>query len=120
MARTENISPFTRTACVCLFDTCYNRVVARYVGIRDQRGGRDQGSQPAPGSGITSHGIGIRSFLRDHGSGYTIFVGSGTIICHAFGIKDQNFGYKNGISDEKTTSLRHCYKDLARNILFIL
>ena len=47
--------------------------------------------------------IGI-SFLRDQSSGCTIFVGSGTKICHAFGIKDQKFvyWYKNGISDEKT------------------
>ena len=56
----------------------------------------------APGSGITSHGIGISSFLRDQRSGCTIFVGSGTKICYVFGIKDQKFGYRNGISDEKT------------------
>ena len=47
----------------------------------------------APGSGITSHRIGISSFFRDQGSGCTIFVGSGTKICHAFGIKDQKFGF---------------------------
>ena len=28
------------------------------------------------------------------------FVGSETKICQAFGIKDQKFGYENGISDE--------------------
>ena len=49
----------------------------------------------APGSGITSHGIGISSFMRDQGSGCTIFVGSRTNIGRAFGIKDQKFGYKN-------------------------
>ena len=55
--------------------------------------GSELGSQP--GSGITSHGpdgIGISSFLRDKGSGCTDFVGSGSKICHAFGIKDQKFG----------------------------
>ena len=46
-------------------------------------------------SGITSHGIGINSFSRDQGSGCTIFVGSETNNGHAFGIKDQKFGYKN-------------------------
>ena len=47
-----------------------------------------------PGSGITGHGIEISSFLRDQGSDLTIFVGSGTKTCHAFGIKDQKLGYK--------------------------
>ena len=58
----------------------------------------------APRSGITSHGIEVSSFffLRYQGSGCTIFAGSGTKICDAFGIKDQKFEYKNGISDEKT------------------
>ena len=55
----------------------------------------------ALGSEITSHGIRISSFLRDQGSGCTIVVGSGNTICHAFGIKGQKFGYKNGIGDEK-------------------
>ena len=51
----------------------------------------------ALGSGITSHGIRISSFLE--GSGSSIFVGSGNKMCHAFGInEDQKFGYKNGIS----------------------
>jgi len=54
------------------------------------------------GSGITDHGIGIRQFLGDQGSGCTIFVGSGTKIGHAFGIKDQTIAYKIWISDEKT------------------
>ena len=52
----------------------------------------DQKSQ-AVGSGSAA--------LRDHGSGCTIFVGSGAKPCFAFGIKDQKFGYKNGISNEK-------------------
>ena len=55
----------------------------------------------ALGSGITSHGIRISGFLRDQGTGCTIFVGQRTKICPAFGIKDQKFEYKNGISDEK-------------------
>ena len=40
--------------------------------------------------------------LTEQGSGCTIFVGSGTKIYHAFGIDDQKFWYKNGISDKKT------------------
>ena len=56
----------------------------------------------ALGKGKTDHGIGIGSLFKDQGSGCTIFVGSGTRIGHAFGIKDQNFAYKNGISIEKT------------------
>jgi len=74
-------------------------------GISDQRGGiRDQKG------GIWDHIPGIRDhrpwdrgqqFFRDQRSGCTIFVGSGTKIGHAVGIKDQKFGYKNGISDEK-------------------
>ena len=56
---------------------------------------RDQGSQ--------AKGSGSAVFLRDQGScSSTIFVGSGTKIYHAFGIKDHQFGYKNGIGDEKT------------------
>jgi len=55
----------------------------------------------ALGSGITDRGSGS-ALLGDQGSGCTIFVGSGTKIGHAFGIKDQKFTYKNGISDEKT------------------
>ena len=41
-------------------------------------------------------------FSRDQGSACTIFVGLEIEICHTFGIKDQKFEYKNGISDEKT------------------
>ena len=41
-------------------------------------------------------------FFRDQGSGCTIFVGSGTKMGHAFGIKDQEFADKNGISKEST------------------
>ena len=55
----------------------------------------------AVGSGITIHWIRVSRFLRDQGSRCTIFVESGSNICHAVGIKDQTFGYKNGISDEK-------------------
>ena len=66
---------------------------------RDQRGAS---GITAPGSEITSHVIEISSFLTDQETGYTIFVGSGTKICHAFVIKDQKFGYNTGISDEKT------------------
>ena len=47
-------------------------------------------------------GSGLAEFLRDQGSDCTIFVGSETKLCRAFGIKDQTFRYKNGISDEKT------------------
>ena len=61
----------------------------------------------ALGSGITDRGIGISSFFRDQGSGCTILVGSGTKIGHAFGIKDQTFVYKNGISDEKNIPRYH-------------
>ena len=46
----------------------------------------------ALGSGITSHGIGINNFFL--GSDNAILGGSGTKICHAFGIKDKSFGYK--------------------------
>ena len=45
--------------------------------------------------------------FRDQGSGCTISVGSGTKIGHAFGIKDQKFAYKNGISDEKNIPHYH-------------
>jgi len=55
----------------------------------------------ALGPGITYHGIGISSFSRDQGSGCTVFVGSRTNNGHTFGIKDQKFEYKNGISNEK-------------------
>ena len=43
-----------------------------------------------PETGITRRGIGISSFR------------SGAKICHAFGFKDEKFGYRNEISDEKT------------------
>ena len=48
-------------------------------------------------------------FFRDQGSGCTIFVGSGTTIAHAFGIKDQKFAHKSWISIKKHTSLPPCY-----------
>ena len=73
-------------------------------GIRDQRGGiKDQRD------GIWDHSPGLRDhrpwdrnqqFFRDQGSGCTIFVGSGTKMGHPFGIKDQKFAYKNGISKQ--------------------
>ena len=34
-------------------------------------------------------------------------MGSETKICYAFGIKDKKFGYKSGISDEKTLPGEH-------------
>ena len=84
------------------------RVVTRYVGSGIKGGGiRDQKS------GIWDHSPGIRHdqmpwdreqhffFVRDQGSSCTI-CGPGTEICHYFRIKDQKFGYKNGISDEET------------------
>jgi len=65
--------------------------------------GWDLGPQPWDQESQTM-GSGSAVFLgiRDQGSGCTIFVGSGTKIGHAFGIKDHKFAYKNGISDEKT------------------
>ena len=90
---------------------CSVRIIIIYqghtevCGLRDQRSkwrnqgseGWDQGSQ-AMGSGS--------AVFRDQGSGCTSFVGSGTKICDAFDIKDQKFGYKNGISNvQKHTSL---------------
>jgi len=65
--------------------------------------GLDLGSRPRDqGSGITDHGIGVSSFSGIRDQAVTIFVGSGTKIVHAFGIRDQKFACKNGISDEKT------------------
>ena len=52
----------------------------------------------APGSGITSHGIGISSFLKDQGTGLPFLWDAK--VCHAFEIKDQKLWYKNGISDD--------------------
>ena len=75
-------------------------------GIRDQRVGiRDRKG------GIWDHSLGIRDQAMRlkvfEGSRISLyhFLGLGTKICHAFRIKDQKFGYKNGISDEKYTSL---------------
>ena len=66
------------------------------------------------GSEITALGSSDRrprdqdqQFFRDQGSGCTIFVGSGTKIGYAFGIKVQKFAYKNGISDKKTLPRYH-------------
>ena len=61
-----------------------------------------EGSDLGPQPGIPSLGIRISSFMRDQRSGCIIFAGSGTKICYAFGIKDQEFGYRKGISDEET------------------
>ena len=57
-----------------------------------------------------------RGGIRDHkpwdwdqqffeGSGHTIFVGKGTKICHAFGIKIRNVGKKMGSAMKKHTLL---------------
>ena len=46
------------------------------------------------GSGITSRRTRIGILLKDQGSGL-LFLGSGTKMCHTFGIKDQKFGYRN-------------------------
>ena len=61
----------------------------------------DQGSQPWH-QGSQAKGSGSAVFGMIQGSSCTNFVGSGTKICHTCGIKDQKFGYKNGISDEST------------------
>ena len=76
----------------------------KVFGIRDQRGGiRDQKGgfwDQTPGlSEITSH-LESGSAVFFLGSGCTIFVGSGTKICHIYHIC-HTFGFKNGISDEK-------------------
>ena len=63
--------------------------------------GWDLGPQPWDQESQTM-GSGSAVSYRDQGSGCTTFVGSGTKIGHAFGIKEQKFAYKNGISDEKT------------------
>jgi len=63
----------------------------------------DQGSQPM--------GSGPAVFYRDQGLGCTTFVGSGTKINHAFGIKERKFAYKMGSAMKKHTSLPPCYPD---------
>ena len=65
--------------------------------------GLDLGSQPHLRMRNHDMGSGSSVFLKDQGPGCTVFVGSGTKICHSFGIEDQKFGY--GISREKTLSL---------------
>ena len=80
-------------------ETLLSRVVTRHVGSGIRR---VESEITTLGSGIIDHGIGISSFVKDQRSGCTIFVGSGTKIGHAFGIKDHKFAYKNVISDEKT------------------
>jgi len=67
-------------------------------------------------------GSGSAVSYRDQGSGCITFVGSGTKIGHAFGIKDQKFAYK---SDEKkylvtTLNLRKqkmIFQVFCRNVL---
>ena len=61
----------------------------------------DQGSEGWD-LGSQTMGSGSAVFYRDQESGCTTFVGSGTKIGHAFGIKEQKFAYKNGISNKKT------------------
>ena len=65
--------------------------------------GWDRGSEGCELQDLGSQAMGSGSagFFRDQGSGCFTFVGSGTKIGDAFGIKDQKFAYKNGISDEK-------------------
>ena len=88
---------------VALYATAVFRVVMWYVGSGIK----------GVGSGIRRVGSGIsapESGIRDHKPwdhqhfliGLHHFCGSGTKFCHAFGIKDQQFGSKNEISDEKT------------------
>ena len=61
--------------------------------------GWDLGPQPWDQESQT---MGSGSAVSYQGPGFTTFVGSGMKIGHAFGIKEQKFVYKNGISDEKT------------------
>ena len=99
------------------FKKCDEQPLHSYTGVPPPPlpRGWDQGSEGRDsGSGIRDMGSGIRdqgsgtwdrvrgSFLKNQGSGCTIFVGSETKVCHAFKIKDQKFGYRNGVSDEKT------------------
>ena len=74
-------------------------------GIRDQKGWIWNHGSQTMGSGST--------VFRDQGSGCTIFVGSGTKIGHAFGIKDQKFACKNRM--KKHTSLPPSHKVLYRS-----
>ena len=104
-----------------MFPPVHSRVVTRYVGS----GIKGVGSGiKGVGSGIKGVGSGIRrvgSGITALGSGITskrnhqFFEGPGISlyhfcgirnICHAFGIKDQTFKYKNGISDEKKKNIR--------------
>ena len=100
---------------------CSNQGRNEVCGIRDQMGEiRDQKGEIRDQKGwIWDHGPGIRDqrpwdrdqqFFRHQGSGCTIFVGSGTKIGHAFGIKDQKFACKNRISDEKNIPRYHPVK----------
>ena len=70
------------------------------MGSRDQRGGI---WITAPGSGITSHGIGIRDFLSDQGSSSCIiFAGTGTTLLE---LRIRNLGTKMGSAMKKYTCL---------------
>ena len=78
-----------------MFPPVHSRVVTRYVGSGIK----------GVGSGIKGVGSGITS-KRNHqffeGPGISLYHFCGIRkICHAFGIKDQTFKYKNGISDKK-------------------
>ena len=87
----------------------------KVCGIEDQRVGsriaREGSGITALGSGITSHGIGISSFLGDQGTGYSIFVGSGTKICHSLESRIRNLGTKMGSAMKRhvpRTFVRDC------------
>ena len=56
--------------------------------------------------GIINHKPWGRDQQSLEGSGFSLYNFCGIKICHAFGIKNQKFGYRNGISIEKHTSLR--------------
>ena len=76
-------------------EVCGIRNIIRGVGSDLGSQSRDQESQDI--------GSGSAVISRDQESGCAIFVGSETPVSHAFGIKNQIFGYKNRINDEKHT-----------------
>ena len=80
-------------------------IVTRYVGLGIRR---VRSWITVPGSLVSRAMDRNQQFFDGSGIRLYIFVGSGTKICHSFGTKDQKFRYKNGISDEKHTSLRLC------------
>ena len=82
---------------------CIYWVITRYVGsgIKGVGSGirRVRSGNTAPGSGITKAiGSGSAVFER---TGIRLYHHSGTKLCHAFEIKNQKFGCKNGIGDEQ-------------------